>query len=100
MSVQKTEEGAFLHICSFPDFLVPLFVETHIEVVERNTNTSLYKRTVCVEDHCKTFVLTAFTHTAVTGMKKRLILAGGKKENTHMTGTCHQKSILQSNLYV
>ncbi|XP_041790524.1 thrombopoietin receptor isoform X2 [Chelmon rostratus] len=51
MSVQKTEEGAFLHICSFPDFLVPLFVETHIEVVERNTNTSLYKRTVCVEDH-------------------------------------------------
>ncbi|XP_029284881.1 thrombopoietin receptor [Cottoperca gobio] len=51
MSVQKTEEGTFLHICSFPESDVLLFVETHLEVVEHDTNTSLYRRTVSVEDH-------------------------------------------------
>lgn len=54
MSVQRTVEGTFLHICSFPGMDVFLYVETHLDVVERNTNTSLYNRTVSVEDHCKT----------------------------------------------
>lgn len=54
-SVQRTVEGAFLHICSFPATDVLLYVEIHISVVERDTNTSLYKRAVCVEDHCKFF---------------------------------------------
>ncbi|XP_076582430.1 thrombopoietin receptor [Chaetodon auriga] len=51
MSVQKAEEGTFFHVCAFPDLHVLLFVETHLEVVEHNTNTSLYKRTVFMEDH-------------------------------------------------
>ncbi|XP_070764922.1 thrombopoietin receptor [Enoplosus armatus] len=51
MSVQRAEGGTFLHICSFPDHDVWLFVEIRLEVVERDTNTSLYSRTVCVEDH-------------------------------------------------
>ncbi|XP_072245162.1 thrombopoietin receptor [Leuresthes tenuis] len=51
MSVQRTEEGAFLHICSFPSQDVRLFTDTNIEVLERTNNTSVFKRTVCVEDH-------------------------------------------------
>uniref|UniRef100_A0A8C2XRJ1 MPL proto-oncogene, thrombopoietin receptor n=1 Tax=Cyclopterus lumpus TaxID=8103 RepID=A0A8C2XRJ1_CYCLU len=51
MSVQTTEVGNSLHICSFPGSDVFSFVEIHLEVVERNTNTSLYSRTVCVEEH-------------------------------------------------
>ncbi|XP_034563461.1 thrombopoietin receptor [Notolabrus celidotus] len=51
MSVQKTEEGSFLHICSFPSSDIYSFTDTHLEVVERNTNTSLHKRDVSVEDH-------------------------------------------------
>ncbi|XP_056270623.1 thrombopoietin receptor isoform X2 [Pseudoliparis swirei] len=59
MSVQTTEVGNSLHICSFPGCDVFSFVEIHLEVVERNTNTntntnttnSLYSRTVCVEEH-------------------------------------------------
>lgn len=51
MSVQRTEEGTFLHICSFPESDVFSFVDIHLEVVERNTNASLYRRAVCVEDH-------------------------------------------------
>ncbi|XP_031715687.1 thrombopoietin receptor isoform X1 [Anarrhichthys ocellatus] len=50
MSVQRTEVGTLLHICSFPGSDVFLFVEIHLEVVERNTNTRLYSRVVCVED--------------------------------------------------
>nr|AAR25685.1 class I helical cytokine receptor number 22 [Tetraodon nigroviridis] len=49
--VRKTDEGTLLHICSFPEVDVHLFVEIHLEVGERGTNTSLYNRTVCVEDH-------------------------------------------------
>lgn len=52
MFVQETEEGTFLHIFSFPASEVSLYVNTHLEVVEHNTNTSLYKRDVSVEDHC------------------------------------------------
>ncbi|XP_032381039.1 thrombopoietin receptor [Etheostoma spectabile] len=51
MSVQRTEEGTFLHICSFPTSDVSLFVAIHLEVVEPKTNTVLYNRTVSVEDH-------------------------------------------------
>ncbi|XP_044217617.1 thrombopoietin receptor [Thunnus albacares] len=51
LSVQRTEERTFLHICSFPDSDVFLSVEMHLTVVEHNTNTSLYDRTVSVEDH-------------------------------------------------
>ncbi|XP_068599559.1 thrombopoietin receptor [Brachionichthys hirsutus] len=51
LSVQRTEKGTFLHVCSFPDSDVRLFLETNLEVVERHTNTSLYKRDVSVEDH-------------------------------------------------
>uniref|UniRef100_A0A7N8X7C5 MPL proto-oncogene, thrombopoietin receptor n=1 Tax=Mastacembelus armatus TaxID=205130 RepID=A0A7N8X7C5_9TELE len=50
MSVEGTEEGTFLHVCSFPYTDVYIFVETPLVVVD-NTNTSLYKRTVSVEDH-------------------------------------------------
>ncbi|XP_060890389.1 thrombopoietin receptor [Labrus mixtus] len=52
MSVQRTdEEETVLHICSFPEMDVFVYVETHLEVVERDTNTSLFNRTVSVEDH-------------------------------------------------
>ncbi|KAI3368548.1 hypothetical protein L3Q82_025558 [Scortum barcoo] len=51
MSVQRTEEGSFLHICSFPASDVFVYVETYLKVVERSTNTSLYSRTVFVEQH-------------------------------------------------
>ncbi|XP_056894969.1 thrombopoietin receptor isoform X2 [Takifugu flavidus] len=49
--VQATEEGTFLHVCSFPAVDVLLYVEMQLEVVERSTDTHLYSRTVCVEDH-------------------------------------------------
>ncbi|KAE8293928.1 Thrombopoietin receptor [Larimichthys crocea] len=51
LSVQRTEEDTFLHICSFSRHDIFLFVETYLEVVKRNTNTSLYKRQVHVENH-------------------------------------------------
>ncbi|KAL6108284.1 mpl [Pungitius sinensis] len=51
MSVQRTDVGTLLHICSFPGSDVLLYVEVHLEVVERSTNSSLYSRTLCVEDH-------------------------------------------------
>ncbi|XP_061594977.1 thrombopoietin receptor [Cololabis saira] len=50
MSVQRTEEGAFLHICSFPRFDIFLYSKTDIQVVERTKNKSLYNRTIYVED--------------------------------------------------
>lgn len=49
--VQTTEEGTFLHVCSFPAVDVLLYVEMQLEVVERSNDTHLYSRTVCVEDH-------------------------------------------------
>ncbi|KAF3835390.1 hypothetical protein F7725_027948 [Dissostichus mawsoni] len=69
MSVQKIEVATFLHICSFPESDVLSFVETHLEVVERDTNTSLYRRTVSVEDNCKTFPFAI-----------QFFLGGGRKE--------------------
>lgn len=61
MSVQETEEETFLHICSFPPMNVLLYVATHLDVLECDTNTNLYKRTVFVEDHCETFPFHFFT---------------------------------------
>lgn len=56
MSVQRTIEGTSRHICSFPAMDIFLYVEMHLDVVERKTNTSFYKRIVSVEDHCKMFI--------------------------------------------
>ncbi|XP_073333296.1 thrombopoietin receptor [Pagrus major] len=47
MSVQRTEKGTFLHICSFDSVL---YVETYLKVIEHNTNTSLYNRTVSMDE--------------------------------------------------
>ncbi|XP_036969363.1 thrombopoietin receptor [Acanthopagrus latus] len=47
MSVQETEEGKFLHICSFsPHF----YVETNVIVVKHNTNATFYNRTVNMDE--------------------------------------------------
>ncbi|XP_019749914.1 thrombopoietin receptor isoform X1 [Hippocampus comes] len=48
---QRTKEGAWLHICSFPDKDVVIFVDIHLQVVECNNNTRIYSRNVSVEDH-------------------------------------------------
>ncbi|KAF7657522.1 hypothetical protein LDENG_00025960 [Lucifuga dentata] len=50
MSVQRTEKGTFLHVCSFPESDIYLFAITLLQVVETSTNTTLYLRNVCVED--------------------------------------------------
>ncbi|XP_074524854.1 thrombopoietin receptor [Halichoeres trimaculatus] len=51
MFVQETEENTFLHICFFPASDVMVYLNIHLEVVEHDTNTSLYKRDLSVEDH-------------------------------------------------
>ncbi|XP_035504680.2 thrombopoietin receptor [Scophthalmus maximus] len=51
VSVLRPEEDIFLHVCSFPSTDVLLFVEMHLEVVEHDTNASVCRRTVSVEDH-------------------------------------------------
>lgn len=51
--MQTTHEGTLLHVCSFPAVDVFLYVEMQLDVVERCTNTHLYTRTICVEDHCE-----------------------------------------------
>ncbi|XP_045905315.1 thrombopoietin receptor isoform X2 [Micropterus dolomieu] len=51
MSVQATEEGTFLYICSFPAEDVLLYSWIHLDVEVHNTSTILYNRTVAVEDH-------------------------------------------------
>ncbi|MED6267458.1 hypothetical protein CHARACLAT_012472 [Characodon lateralis] len=52
MPIYGTDNGTFLHVCFFPRMHIFLFTETEIEVVDRTKNTSLYKRTVSVEDLC------------------------------------------------
>ncbi|MED6254949.1 hypothetical protein ATANTOWER_002399 [Ataeniobius toweri] len=52
MSIYGTDNGTFLHVCFFPWMDIFLFTETKIEVVDRTKNTSLYNRTVSVEDLC------------------------------------------------
>ncbi|TRY59217.1 hypothetical protein DNTS_014614 [Danionella cerebrum] len=39
-----------LHICSFPPSDVFLFAETHLRVIERDSNKTMYSRVVSVED--------------------------------------------------
>uniref|UniRef100_A0A3Q3AE94 MPL proto-oncogene, thrombopoietin receptor n=1 Tax=Kryptolebias marmoratus TaxID=37003 RepID=A0A3Q3AE94_KRYMA len=51
MSVCGTEEGTFLHICSFPRTDVYLYTDTEIQVMESTNNTMFYNRTVTVENH-------------------------------------------------
>ncbi|XP_041863161.1 thrombopoietin receptor [Melanotaenia boesemani] len=51
MSVQRTEEGNFLHICLFPSSDVYTYTEINIQVVECTSNISTYSRSVYVEEH-------------------------------------------------
>ncbi|CAN9500682.1 unnamed protein product [Ophioblennius macclurei] len=51
MSTQRTKKTTFLHICSFPDSDVLLYVDIRLKVVEHATNKILHVRTVTVEDH-------------------------------------------------
>ncbi|XP_077573342.1 thrombopoietin receptor isoform X2 [Stigmatopora nigra] len=48
---QRTKQGMFLHICSFPYLDVVSYVDIHLHVVERISNTSICSRIVSVEDH-------------------------------------------------
>ncbi|CAL8306385.1 unnamed protein product [Lota lota] len=50
LSVQRTEEGSFLHICIFHPEDVYMLVLTYLRVLEAGTNTTLYTRNVSVED--------------------------------------------------
>uniref|UniRef100_A0A3Q2Q578 MPL proto-oncogene, thrombopoietin receptor n=1 Tax=Fundulus heteroclitus TaxID=8078 RepID=A0A3Q2Q578_FUNHE len=52
MSIHGTENGTFLHVCSFPPADVTLYTETKIKVVDRTNNTNFYARTVIMEDLC------------------------------------------------
>ncbi|XP_056315058.1 thrombopoietin receptor [Danio aesculapii] len=47
---QQTSKEKVLNICTFPPSDVYLFVETHIRVLYKDTNTTIYSRAVSVED--------------------------------------------------
>ncbi|XP_018947217.1 thrombopoietin receptor isoform X1 [Cyprinus carpio] len=47
---QTYEEKKVLHICTFPSSDVFMYVEMHLGVIDRDTNTTIYNRTVSVED--------------------------------------------------
>ncbi|XP_006804080.2 thrombopoietin receptor [Neolamprologus brichardi] len=49
LSVQRTEKGTLLHICSFPE--VMWFVDYILTVTESFTNATIYTRTVFMSDH-------------------------------------------------
>ncbi|XP_061739635.1 thrombopoietin receptor isoform X1 [Nerophis ophidion] len=51
LSIQRTTEGTFLHICSFPYLDVVTYVDIHLKMVEQNTNITICSRTISVEDH-------------------------------------------------
>ncbi|KAM9761498.1 thrombopoietin receptor isoform 1-T1 [Menidia menidia] len=51
MSVQRTEEGTFLHMCYFPNQDVTLYSELNVTVLEPSNNTMLFSRILSVEDH-------------------------------------------------
>lgn len=68
MTVHATEDGTFLHVCSFPETHVFLYTNTKIHMVDR-TNTTIYNRTVNVENHCKVFVLQCLTPDQIHGDK-------------------------------
>ncbi|XP_067229488.1 thrombopoietin receptor isoform X1 [Chanodichthys erythropterus] len=48
--IHQIYEKKDLHICTFPSSDVYMFVEMHLRVIDRDTNTTVYDRTVCVED--------------------------------------------------
>ncbi|XP_032427429.1 thrombopoietin receptor [Xiphophorus hellerii] len=52
MSTDGTENGTFLHVCSFPRWDIFTYVGTEVKVVDQTKNIILYKRTVYVEDLC------------------------------------------------
>lgn len=85
--VRGTEKGTFLYICLFPATDVFLFVETHLEVVDVGTNSSLYSRNVSVEDHCKTLPFSLSLRecggSPSAGKKKQCIIL----LNTHIIKT-------------
>uniref|UniRef100_A0A671T1I6 Fibronectin type-III domain-containing protein n=1 Tax=Sinocyclocheilus anshuiensis TaxID=1608454 RepID=A0A671T1I6_9TELE len=47
---QRTYEKTVLHICTFPSSDVFVYVKIHLRVIDRDTNTTIYNRTVSVED--------------------------------------------------
>ncbi|KAK2889258.1 hypothetical protein Q8A67_014633 [Cirrhinus molitorella] len=47
---QTYEEKRVLHICTFPSSDVFMYVEMQLRVIDRDTNTTIYKRTASVED--------------------------------------------------
>ncbi|XP_058634539.1 thrombopoietin receptor isoform X2 [Onychostoma macrolepis] len=47
---QTYEENKVLHICTFPSSDVFMYVKMHLRVIDRDTNTTIYNRTVSVED--------------------------------------------------
>lgn len=51
--IHQIYEKKDLHICTFPSSDVYMFVEMHLRVIDRDTNTTVYDRTVCVEDQRK-----------------------------------------------
>ncbi|KAB5584358.1 hypothetical protein PHYPO_G00106520 [Pangasianodon hypophthalmus] len=50
-SQQETAEGKILHFCFFPPSDIFIFAYTHVKVVDKDTNTSVYTRTLSVEDN-------------------------------------------------
>ncbi|KAM9385772.1 thrombopoietin receptor [Pholidichthys leucotaenia] len=51
MSAERSGEGKILHVCPFPSSDVFWFVDIKLEVVEETSKTSIYNRTVYVEEH-------------------------------------------------
>ncbi|KAF5897031.1 thrombopoietin receptor, partial [Clarias magur] len=49
---QETAERKILHICSFPPSNVFIFSWMDVRVVDKDTNTTVYSRTLNVEDNC------------------------------------------------
>ncbi|XP_059426933.1 thrombopoietin receptor isoform X2 [Carassius carassius] len=47
---QTYEEKKVLHICTFPSRDVFMYVEMYLRVTDRDTNTTIFSRTVSVED--------------------------------------------------
>ncbi|KAM6962431.1 thrombopoietin receptor [Aplochiton taeniatus] len=46
----RTEEGTFLHVCSFDPYDVYLYIPIHIRVLDGSTNATVYQREANVED--------------------------------------------------
>ncbi|XP_066548163.1 thrombopoietin receptor isoform X2 [Amia ocellicauda] len=50
VSQRRTDRGSTLHLCSFPEQHVFLYVQTYIRVVDSSTNATAYSREVNVEN--------------------------------------------------